>query len=73
MEYQVVRLRDIYWESDLVHNLDLREAPMLGGKLGRLMAILRALHWEAPLMKFQVGRLRYIHWDSNLVHMVDMR
>ena len=42
----VASLRDIHWESGLVHMVDMRKAPPMGCQMGTEMEILRDIHWE---------------------------
>ena len=47
MDSQVVVLRGIHWESQLVKNLDLRESPMVRFQVENL----RVRHWESLLVE----------------------
>ena len=46
MDGQVGVLMDIHWERHLVHNMDMREAPLVICQVEKL----RVHHWESLLV-----------------------
>ena len=51
MEFQVVRLRHIHWNSNLVHMVELREVPPMGFQEGMVLDKLRVKHCKSHLVQ----------------------